>query len=81
MEKACFKKKKAAAESLNYIEQVNVVNEKSMPKLEVPLEILGQTIRMELDTAMNGNLISKDNRRKLGRPELQQSEAHYESAS
>ena len=61
--KVCGKKSanaKNSKTSVNRIHEVKAVNEQVLPKLEVPLEIQGQTCGMELDTAVNGNFISME---------------------
>ena len=72
---------KTSKKPLNFIHEVKAVSEQSLAKLEVPLEIQGQTCKMELDTATNGNFISKQTWKHLGSPELQKPDLQYESAS
>ena len=83
--KVCRKKQSANAKTstkpLNFIHEVKAVSEQSLAKLEVPLKIQGQTWKMELDTATNGNFISTQTWTHLGSPELQRPDLKYESAS
>ena len=83
--KVCRKKNSATSKNsktqVKLIYEVKAVNEQSLPKLEVPLEIQGRTCTMELDTATNGNFISRQTWKDLGSPELQKPDLHYESAS
>ncbi|XP_065060439.1 uncharacterized protein K02A2.6-like [Rhopilema esculentum] len=83
--KVCRKKNSATIKSsktpVKLIHEIKAVNERSLPKLEVPIKIQGQTCTMELDTATNGNFISKQTWKDLGSPNLQKPDLHYESAS
>ena len=72
---------KSSKTPVKLIHEIKAVNEKSLPKLEVPIKIQGQTCTMELETATNGNFISKQPWKDLGSPNLQKPDLHYESAS
>ena len=67
--------------SVKVIHEVKAVNEQSLPKLEVPLEIQGRTCRMELDTATNGKFISSKTCSDSGSAELQKPNLQYDSES
>jgi hypothetical protein len=85
LEKACRKKKASsdqAKSTVKLIHGVNAVNGRdSLPKLEVPIEIQGKSLNMELDTATTGNFISRQYWEELGSPALHNSDWRYESAS
>eukprot|EP00795_Rhopilema_esculentum_P015029 gene15029-biopygen4633 len=83
--KVCRKKNSATSKSsktpVKLIHEIKAVNEKSLRKLEAPIKTQGRTCTMELDSATNGNFISKQTWKDLGSPKLQKPDLHYESAS
>lgn len=52
-----------------------------VPKLKVPLQVHGQMVRAEIDTATIDNFLDTDVWRKLGMPQLRRTRWNYQSAT
>ncbi|XP_014663412.1 PREDICTED: uncharacterized protein K02A2.6-like [Priapulus caudatus] len=85
IEPACMQKARDARHPVKQIthELVNMVmaDDDSMPKLEVPIEIQGINHVVEIDTATNGNFVTENFWKKLGKPKLEKPKWRFESAS
>ena len=89
LEAVCRKKLRASQASsrpslkVKWINAVHALpaDREIIPKLEVPVVVDGRTLVMELDTATNGNFITRQVWEDLGCPELDASKYTYESAT
>lgn len=86
IEKACISKAKRPKKSPVKIisqELVNAVDGEydALPKTEVQVEINGHNHVMEIDTGTNGNFVTQDFWKKIGKPKLQKPTWRYESAT